>query len=1229
MRAAQDALSQVFPTPEKQSALGKVYQANILDHCRDVILRETPKTLSDERSISAEDSEAIYARVISSCIGLLSDLVTSLTNDDTQKQHGVYHEILSADGLWSLLSSKDIQVRRNLYKLLKIVLIEREGPLIYCSIRPIRFAVFIDSRHMCLRFRLDLIRSSIETICHNVLAKQTIRHQTGSALDFSDALIFLSDRHPEMWNTFDRSKTSGLERMQNLFKHGSHAGPSQTWSNLSKLAHSMPTACLPTMIDQVEDLLNAVVIGITRKDEPRSNLEISWSCYFDLTALFTSKLSEEDRILVFSERCLRIILQYIRPAPENSQHSLQGTNARIVIRNALCNSAILKYVEKESRRLAESLIEDIKTSAPEQSKDFRRSQDQVLAESERLFSLQAEILQQPTDESVAQEALKTLEAVFRECLDLLKTRNGKPYGAAGCIEAALEAFKRTDSFQIMKCDSLKHFVLHDLTTLVFSPSQIQLFSILYRFRSADFFEDVWKSIRDLLLGSAETAEKRNSVLNFVCSEQIPPNFEMINQSSDIQDYLLSYVTTSLGSDSDWSFLEKLTGSPSPTLSPVAYGKLLSEFSSCLLDEGKAGKALTGLRVVLLKGCARLRSFSGTEQGSNLMQSLLRAEESSDDDIAQEASSISRQIQTGVWQNNNSGLQDNPSLVVLRRNLYEANDHSLSVSTTVQLAQRLLRPENSERSLNAIEVMPEAAHWLASLREYASVPPADSLAITNPSGTVFLVERADGFDAKPECATFDEDGFSPLLRMARFVVELAESFSVFHEMNDRSAHVAILSVLYLTVFLVRDQLDHTDSNGLWLDNTPGIREEMEKFHVRAEGLILSLLTSEAGDDTFFAKMNHSFLKESSGDSAWAFHNARAFCTITRFATDQKLNKRPDDADLENMIKDVRRGHNIILSAFQIEAFGSTFFPKSKVIRVVNELVSDLTELNAVTHLTKALSKLIHLNLLFHNAAVQPEDLAKQRLIFYIKHIIPWLASTSSSVGLQVELCHSLNMMLPSVIDVYGEHWAQTVRYISSFWLNSSRDHDPYLGCSTLPLMYATLELFQSLMALCRSGDAAEDLPDAINESRDSWARGLLKLIEQAAWRPDDTSRPLERTNASLAGALQLVGKLPQTPEMFPFVNSKPQSLQYAVFALLRSHIRGTQQEISVNAALDKATVRLPEELVSLIIQAPEMSLLEVVTAGEDIPMPARTYLSSWLLVFDHFAMSVSPVDLFFE
>jgi hypothetical protein len=74
-RAALESFMQVFTTEEKRNGVWKVYQSSILDFVDDVILQQTPQTLSDERTVKADDAEAKYARVVGTALLLLNRVI--------------------------------------------------------------------------------------------------------------------------------------------------------------------------------------------------------------------------------------------------------------------------------------------------------------------------------------------------------------------------------------------------------------------------------------------------------------------------------------------------------------------------------------------------------------------------------------------------------------------------------------------------------------------------------------------------------------------------------------------------------------------------------------------------------------------------------------------------------------------------------------------------------------------------------------------------------------------------------------------------------------------------------------------------------------------------------------------------------------------------------------------------------------------------------------------------
>ena len=83
------------------------------------------------------------------------------------------------------------------------------------------------------------------------------------------------------------------------------------------------------------------------------------------------------------------------------------------------------------------------------------------------------------------------------------------------------------------------------------------------------------------------------------------------------------------------------------------------------------------------------------------------------------------------------------------------------------------------------------------------------------------------------------------------------------------------------------------------------------------------------------------------------------------------------------------------------------------------------------------------------------------------------------------------------------------------------------------------------------------------------------------------------------------------------------MQQAAFDLLHKAIPAAQEQISIDAALDKKAARLPDELLSLVLEAPPKEAIASWDFQRAMPLSLQGYLFSWLLIFDHFTNSVSP------
>jgi hypothetical protein len=88
------------------------------------------------------------------------------------------------------------------------------------------------------------------------------------------------------------------------------------------------------------------------------------------------------------------------------------------------------------------------------------------------------------------------------------------------------------------------------------------------------------------------------------------------------------------------------------------------------------------------------------------------------------------------------------------------------------------------------------------------------------------------------------------------------------------------------------------------------------------------------------------------------------------------------------------------------------------------------------------------------------------------------------------------------------------------------------------------------------------------------------------------------------------------------HSRP--IRQTVFDILHQHIPDAQVQFSLDVALGEdvaGSVQLPPELLSMIIEAPQPPDDIDSCFSDELPAAISVYLSSWILVFDHFENSV--------
>ena len=878
-RGAQEALKLVFPTSEKLHSLRRIYHESIVQYCRDAILNETIHTLSDERSISPDDAETKYTRVISSRIMLISSLLADMDPVEISKHQHAYDELLDSKRFWDFSHHKDPSIRRSMYRLLKV----------------------------CLDKSPNTLSKDFETISACFVHKSLGIEQIGSSTDFLESLLMLTTNYPTVWTDHYRSKKPALDRLRHFLSRGSQAGTTQFWRLLAQLLQEIPI--IPQEFQSTAGILRALHSGVTSKDEPRPNLEAAWTTYLDTVQYRSQSLPTEAQIDILKEFVLPVVEQYIKPNPSNVQWILPSTSqSATLLRKAI--RLLGEVLQDAWSNISASLIADMKASSPEQSRAFESSQEAIAVEGERWASIQAMAIEESPDTS---QFLQVASQVFEEAMSLLQSRNGKPHAAASVIESALKHGASFLEHNEMISNRLSSFLLQDMPALISggTPSSAKLVRLLMLCKAIEGFHSAWsKTLRDLINGNSVDDEnlqkKLDEVLGYMlCSPEAPQ--QDLAQDLELQNFLVRRFTGSIVNEqfsADDSLIQQILRHKCAVLSSESMEKILLDITESLSNPGQALGAIRGLRALQDSNREALSKFVETSAGSTLASNVLLLSESSDEEIAVEAANLCASLMTV----RTSGSQ---SLVfnIISKGLDEASPGSVSVENLIDLAQKLWEETEKDRTHAAKMLIPNALAMRNALAPLLSTGPQYDLSITSPlSGAVYLIDTTQPTRRVQE---WDASGLSIFLRVAFYTCQLLSKTNVFDYL-DQNHRIDVLQFLELAVQLVNEEVTLGAVRGLFASDAEA---EVLEFLPEVHSLVHRWLEAstewwqsspQQSESSLVAGTMKNLFDSAANSYSAAYYYALAYSALLRELVE--LHGRPatmNEVTLESMFSTLRR------------------------------------------------------------------------------------------------------------------------------------------------------------------------------------------------------------------------------------------------------------------------------------------------------------------------------------
>ncbi|KAI8628234.1 hypothetical protein F5Y19DRAFT_438584 [Xylariaceae sp. FL1651] len=1194
-RTATEGLSSFLSTPEKVTHFWKRCQQQILDYASDAI-KETTDTLSDERSTDADDAKEKYHRVLAGSLALVLNLLQQLDTVDIEKYRDEYDRFFENDKVWASVTASDPGLRRLSSQLLLV----------------------------CIKRTPDRIKADLARLSKVFVAEGLKSDQTGSATVYINAVIELTTKYPSVWTSDYRGKKSPASRLRVFLELGSQGGPPEYWTALTQLFGILPRGVLPEGRDDVMEFMQSMRKGIANRNEARTNAVAAWSAYLNLARHFLQAAPSSDtRLKLARDNIFPLTQHYLFPSPETSIWS-SGSEMQILIR-AYTSTTTLSFedlvgaTKLEWGRLKDELRDHIRNSLPETSKEHQKSQKYVADEGARWFSLTGTILDahektvvsdRPIPDIPAQPSLELLQ----EGLELLETRNWKPFGVALILESAIKQApslfnsmaatkKLFDGLRASLVDGQEEFLKSSSAPYILSS--IALLGQIPELHHE--FEQIWKSSIFVVIKCLEPAEAFQALSKLVSSTQtgLMAQQEPALQIELVRRCLMCAVGNS---GSSWDLFNNVVAFDA--LNESASRRLAKELTSRVINSlGQPNYGIIkGLQLIALKKSTAI--LQNEEVHMTLMTNLLSLSEKSggDPEVTMLQSLLESPSKRGTR-----------TCKLVQQNINSAGSNSLSVETLVQQATKIQEmlyasTKDADDNTDLRALFPDISIWRQQLSVLLQKTPNPSLALTNSLGGSCFLAVGSSLTSDADLPR-DSRGCSIPCRMAIYTAKLISSGFNFDNLGFASK-VDFIIALSLTAELAADQLTTIGEGGVWVSvSSQDVATKLENLVSSTRKYIVELTENAQewrdGSGTSQSRLVHTIIvkltEEARKLSPLGFYSARVLHNVLQALTE----RHGFPSNGEQWLADVdflKSTPSTVFPAIAVlSGLGETVSMSKTLSTLCNRLVSDVA--GAKLGEEKSLITLVMLNACMQIYDVGELPVANNRLVFAVKQITSWIeAPEHLDYQFASEACRCLQRLLPCIKDVYGSYWEKAVDFCIFLWTK------PITGSldSRLPEIHASLRLMIALQSLEEPND---DLVDILQTSAERRSAALIDLLKMPRGKH---SQPLEIVDSMLC---RQVEKLPlhhvdDLSELYALVASDSRAIQTAAFTILDKALPAVQEKLSVDVLLDKQDARLPAELLSLLLDAPTLEAYpdDVLT---QFPTPVRSYLLSWNLVFNAF------------
>ncbi|EWC46127.1 hypothetical protein DRE_04701 [Drechslerella stenobrocha 248] len=1032
--AASDALRQVFTTDEKISLVWKTYQIAIMDFCGNIKTREQVNTLSDERNNSPDEMEARFSRVMRGVTLAVAHLVSALAKMGAQeaKHDEAYLSFINEPRLWTFAYHSDPNLRQAVYSLLRTCLVNRK----------------------------DYVEPALHVIAPAMIEKAMTGSQLGSNQRFLDTLLTLNETFPLSWEIAATAKKPTFKVVKRYVSKGSQGAPAEFWTRFASL--TLPEKALPSINDEIQQFLKAIVDGLSGSMEPKDHRPEAWACYFQICAFLLSKefLAEDKRKEVISVNYGNPFKEFLEPKEE-----LAAWRIGLVDPPTILSKAIKVLTEVDTTFVKDNVNSLVNELGKQVGAVVNASLTTGVPVIEsRMVTVDAwtkltSALYHTLDRT--QWPIPSLNTVEEElicgALDSAKASQGANVAAA----ALAASIAKTANSGIRKhCRAALHeYLVDDSHSLVASPSREHFFHTLFAYQKhwdPSSGQGLLEATVDLLV----MTQDREAILQFMYNFERSHTRATIS-SANLDAYLRQECKKAL-SDADetsWKMLIVAFQAPESLVSRHLKAdmavQLIKQLHTIIKehvdDYSVTGNILTELSRVPSAVLASIGQKSRKDLISMLLLILNRADEES----ARKADVLFVKLCGEKNLDDAEVNQIRTDIVgVLHELVAEPTvDGFISIHLLISKALCVLSHADLSREGQLMTTMSYSeGAWRNHLQQTFESRPDAALSALQPLGDcIFLVGPDEQLEQHHD---IDDDGLSISMRMAAFMLSALSKVEMLRPSNIAlqsgvektiaaslaklpselqwsflrySLIVAEVAADRLAIPAEKAPLKQMTLEYLQTNLEPVRRVSVQDYKTSAE------LIARDGKVNFanFTLLGLADQASVEPVTCEAYYHARALRSLVELLRHKNVTGKEAIMWVDALEIGRKKENRFILRDAAVLAGlrDDQFTVAPLVVQLRNRIISDISGANAEDMIETVFPKLLILNEVWTSDLVEtPTDIPTQRALMLVRRVLGWLDEelppdvlAVQCPGLLSAIMRMLRKVLPSIRKIQGSHW----------------------------------------------------------------------------------------------------------------------------------------------------------------------------------------------------------------